>query len=356
MSGTSGDKIHPPTPQRRQQARQQGQVARSRDVVAVAVLVAGLAVLWIQRNDLSSWISGVATSHLSGQVSIGADPLAAVELGRQTFLQMGAVLLPVLAVLWLAAVISQVGQFGMLFVPNKIACDPQRLNPINNLQRLVAFDNWMRTGWGLLKLAAMLGVAGSSMWNLRVEILGLGVGNLQHLAVGGAAILSNVAVRLLAVAAVLALADFALQRWHHERRLWMTEDQQREASREERKGSTQAQQRRQHRHQLAQQAIDAEVAQADLVLIAGTSLAVALRYDPATMPAPQVLVKGAGPTAVEIYRLAQRHGKWIMDDRKLTREMHRRVLVGRVLPADMYPAVARMFADLPPAVFAKTDR
>jgi flagellar biosynthesis protein FlhB len=356
MNGTSGDKIHPPTPQRRQQARQQGQVARSRDVVAVAVLVAGLAVLWIQRNDLSSWISSVATSHLSGQVSIDADPMAAVELGRQTFLQMGAVLLPVLAVLWLAAVISQVGQFGILFVPNKVACDPQRLNPINNLQRLVAVDNWMRTGWGLLKLAAMLVVAGSSMWNMRADILGLGVGNLHHMAVGGGVILSTVAVRLLAVAAVLALADFALQRWYHERQLWMTEDQQREASRDERKSSTQAQQRRQHRHQLAQQAIDAEVAQADLVLIAGTSLAIVLRYDPFTMSAPHVLTKGAGPTAVEIYRLAQRHGKWIMDDRRLTREMHRRVPAGQTLPPDMYPAVARMFADLPPSVLAKADR
>ncbi len=347
MSGFSSDKIHPPTPQRREQARQQGQVARSRDLVAVAVLVAGLAVVWIQRNDLSRWIGGVATAHFSGQVSIGTDPMAAVELGRQTLMQMAAVLVPVLAVLWLAAVISQVGQFGVLFVPRRLACDPERLNPIHNLKRLASVDNGMRTGWGLLKLAAVLVVAGSSTWNLRAEILSLGVGNMQHLAVEGTAILSSVAVRLLAVAAVLAVADFAFQRWNHERQLWMTEDQHREASREERKGSSQAQQRRQHRHQLAQQTIDAEVALCDLVLIAGTSLAVAVRYEPATMPAPQVLVKGAGATAVEIYRLAQRHGKWIVDDRRLTREMHRRVASGQMLPADMYATVARLFADLP---------
>lgn len=347
MSGFSSDKIHPPTPQRRQQARQQGQVARSRDVVAVAVLAAGLAVVWIQHHDLTRWISGVAAAHLSGEVAIGTEPMAAVELGRQTLLQMAAVLVPVLAVLWLTAVISQVGQFGILFAPNKLAFDPQRLNPIHNAPRLMAADNWMRTGWGLLKWAAMLVVAGSSLWNLRGDILSLGFGNLQHLAAGAAAILGTIAIRLLAVAAVLALADLAFQHWNHERQLWMTEDQHRESSREERKGSAQAHHRRQHRHQLAQQTLDAEVTQADLVLIAGTSLAVAVRYEPDSMPAPQVLVKGAGATAVELYRLAQRHGKWIVDDRKLTRQIHRRVAAGQMLPADMYPAVARTFADLP---------
>jgi flagellar biosynthesis protein FlhB len=347
MNPPDGDRIHPPTPRRRQFARQQGHVARSRDLVAAGVLLAAVAAMWMQGSTLTHWIGGLAVEQLGGDVRVAADSASAADLGRQTLFQMGAALLPVLGFLLLAAVISQVGQFGILFVPDKLSPDAQRLNPAVHGPSLVAADNWVRTGLGLLKLTAVLMVAGWSVWSLRWEIMSLGANDANTMAVAAVSVFSTVALRVLAAVVVLALADFAFQRWHHERQLWMTEEEWREESRDEQTGSQLERQRRQRRHQIAQQALDPEIARADVVLIAGNSLAVALAYDPAAMPAPRVLAKGTGQTAVEIYRLAQRHGKWIVDERKLTRELVRRVPAGQELPPDMYRTVARLFAKLP---------
>jgi flagellar biosynthesis protein FlhB len=347
MNGAEGERIHPPTPRRRQQARQQGHVARSRDLVAAGVLVSALAIAWMQGSDLTRWIGGLAIEQLGDDVRISADSASAVELGRQMLFQMASAMFPVFGLLLLAAIISQVGQFGVLFVPEKLAPDAQRLNPVANGQRLVGADNWVRSGLGLLKLAAVLAVAGWSLWDLRLEILSLGAGDASAIATGAVSVFGVVAFRVLVAIVGLAIADFAFQRWHYERQLWMTEDQRREESRDEQSGTRTEQQRRQRRQQLVQPASDSQVAQADVVLIAGNSMAVALRYDPATMPAPQLLAKGTGQTAVEIFRSAQRHGKWIVDDRKLTRALCRRVAAGQELPAEMYSDIARLFAELP---------
>jgi flagellar biosynthesis protein FlhB len=127
----------------------------------------------------------------------------------------------------------------------------------------------------------------------------------------------------------------------------MTEEQRREDSRDDQTDPQIERRRRQRRHELAHQDVDREVARADVVLIAGSSLAVALKYDPAAMQAPRVLAKGTGQTAAEIYRVAQHHGRWIVDQRKLTRELYRRVPAGQELPTDMYRAVASVLAELP---------
>jgi flagellar biosynthetic protein FlhB len=346
MSQPEGDRIHPPTPRRRQLARQQGHVARSRDLVAAGVLLAVVAVVWIQGENVTHWIGRLAVDHLSGDVRVTADAASVVDLGRRTLSQMATVMLPVLGLLLLAAVISHVGQFGILFVPEKLAPDAQRLNPIVNCQRLMAADNWVRTGLGALKLATVLTVAGWSLWSLRWETMSLGGGDANSLVVGAVSVVSTVALRILAAVVVLALADFAFQRWRHERQLWMTEQEQREEFRDDQTGSRLENQRRRHRHQIAQQAMEPEVARSDVVLIAGNSLAVTLAYDPATMPAPRVLAKGTGPSAVEIYRLAQRYGKPILDERKLARDLVRLVPVGQELPPDMYRAVARLLASV----------
>jgi flagellar biosynthetic protein FlhB len=308
------------------------------------VLLAVVAVVWMQGENVTHWIGRLAVEHLSGDIRVTADSASVVDLGRRTLLQMATVMLPVLGFLLLAAVVSQVGQFGILFVPEKLAPDAQRLNPVVNCQRLLAADNWVRTGLGTLKIAAVLTVAGWSLWSLRWEMIGLGGGDANSMVVGAVSVVSTVALRILAAVVVLALADFAFQRWRHERQLWMTEEERREESRDDRTGSQLKNQRRRRRHQIAQQAMDPEVARADIVLIAGTSLAVALAYDPATMPAPRVLAKGTGQSAVEIYRLAQRYGKRIAEERKLARELVRRVPIGQELPPDMYRAVASLLA------------
>jgi len=347
MNAPRGDKIHPPTPRRRQRARQQGHVARSRDLVAAGVLLAAAAIAWMRGGHLVRLLSGFAVSQLGGDAWLAADADFASDLGRVTLQRLAVVLLPLLGFLLLAAVGSQISQFGLLFLPERLAPDVRRIDPAAGWRRMWSAENCVRLGFALLKLAAVLLVAGWTLWGMRDQVLAAGAGDVRDLAGASLSILTAVAVRVLVTLAALAVADYAYQRWCYERELWMTDEEMREEMRDEQTDPLVSRRRRQLQQQVAQQHVSREVPRADLIVTAGSSLAIAIEYDPDAMPAPRVLAKGFGSLAAEIYRVAQQHGRWIVDERKLARQLYRRVPAGQEVPSELYPDVARALAELP---------
>jgi flagellar biosynthesis protein FlhB len=346
MSEPGGERIHPPTPRRRQQARQQGRVARSRELVATGVLLAAAAGTWMLGGDVVRLLHDLAVEHF-GQAWLVADQQIAATVGRSLLERVAAVLLPLLGCLLLAAIVAQVAQFGLLFLPARIAPDVARVDPLAGCQRLLSAENWLRTALGAAKLAAVLLVAGWSVWALRYQLLTLGAGDPGSLASSAVQILGSVAGRTLLALLALAAADYAWQRRRHERSLWMTAQEMREELRDEQTDPLVSRRRSRLQQQMLERQVSRDVPHADLVIIAGASLAVAVKYDPQTMPAPQVVAKGLGRLAVEIHRVGQQHGIWTVDDRKLARDLYRRAPRSGDVPPDMYPAMAATLAELP---------
>lgn len=222
MSDQSGDRIHAPTPQRRQEARRQGQVARSQDLVSAGLLLGGLMLLLMLGGGLVDFFQHFAQRQWGGRAWLRVDPDFAVGQLQDVVLRTGVVVLPVLCLLLAIAVLIQVGQVGILFLPQKLQWDASRINPLQGLRKLFSRASAVRLSLGLVKVMAVTSVSAMSVWSQRGEIVALT--GLETAQIAGAltSIVLGVCIRIAVALIVLALLDYAYQRWQHEQDLRMT--------------------------------------------------------------------------------------------------------------------------------------
>lgn len=342
MAEQNGDKKHPATDRRRRQAREQGQVVRSQDLTSAALLLAALAVLWWLGGPLSERIGGAMTEAL---VRPHVGPFDTQEATHQVLAaaaRLGLAVAPILVAMMAAGVLINLTQTGPIFSPAKLVPKWSHISPLSGVKRIVSLPGWMRLAFGLFKVAVILGVAW--VW-LRVhgeELIGLGDRSVPQIAKLMFELLVGTGLWIGAALFLLALFEFAFQKWKHEQDLMMTDQEVRDELKETEGDPQVAARRRQVQRQLAMNRLSSDVPQADVVVSNPTELAIAIRYDPAEMAAPVVLAKGAGLVAQRIRRLALEHGIPVVERKPLAQILYKTVDVGETVPPDHYQAVAEV--------------
>ncbi len=346
MPDYAGEKTLEPTPHRRQQARREGHVAKSHDLGSAALLLAGLAVLMMLGGGLAGFLADYCRGQLGGEPWLTADMEFAVSQWNATLWTLGRYLLPILGLLCLASVAVNVLQIGFLFLPQRLAFDFARLDPLQGLRRIFSAAGMVRLGFGVVKLAIVLAVACVVLYGQRGAILGLTDLAPAAIALQMTQILFWTAMKVGAALLVLAMLDYAYQWWRHEQDLKMTPQELREELRNLEGNSQLIARRKQVQRDLVLQRLSALVPQADVVLTNPNQLAVALRYDPATMSVPVVVAKGSGASAEHIRRVAAEAGVPAIEQKRLARLLYRRVDPNQPIPADQYVAVAEVLRQL----------
>lgn len=340
MAGS--DKTEPGTPHKREEAKKEGQIARSRDLPGAAGLLAAIAVMvWFSGGGLAQWRALLAQL-LESATKPGA--VVGLEQFRSTIL---------LALYWCAAVCAAawvVGtavafQGGFVFAP-KALFKFDRLQPSGNLKNMVSASNLSRTAKSIVPAAVMAWLTWSVLagsWNQLVQAGSMSV----------PAALAWMVQLVIAMAwrggLVLLLwsgVDYILQRRSHEKSLKMTKQEVKDDTKEtqgnpETRGRIRRIQRQMHRRRMMR-----EVPLATVVIVNPTEYAVALRYEPATMAAPVVVAKGRNLVAARIRALAVHHGVPIVEDRPLARALYGYVEIGSPIPGRLYAAVAEILAFL----------
>ncbi|HRX86050.1 MAG TPA: EscU/YscU/HrcU family type III secretion system export apparatus switch protein, partial [Phycisphaerae bacterium] len=156
--------------------------------------------------------------------------------------------------------------------------------------------------------------------------------------------LLKLGIRLAIVLILLALADYAYQRYRHEKDLRMSKEEVREELKHMDGDPTMKRRRREVALKLAMQRIQRDVPQADVIVTNPTHLAIALRYRPEEMNAPRVVAKGADLMAIRIRQIAAVHRVPIVERRELARMMYDVVEVGQEIPERFYEAIAEVLA------------
>jgi flagellar biosynthetic protein FlhB len=342
MAEHDGDKQHEATPHRREQAREEGQVARSQDLASATLLLAGLLMLWYQGESLAIWFGDFFRTHLGGQAWLTLDTDTAVERWVHTTLALGWTLVPFLGVLMLVAIAVNLGQTGLLFLPGKVALDISHIDPLQNAKRLFSLPTAMRLAFGLFKLLVVSVVAGLGVWNEQEQLMGLAEREGGQVAVYLTTTTLAICIRIAIALLLLALLDYGFQFWKHEQDLRMTTQELREEIKEQQGDPQILQRRRRVQRELVQKRLKVIVPKADVVVTNPTELAVAIEYDMETMPAPQVVAKGAGVLAQQIRRLALENGIPIVERKELARALYKNVEVGQAVPFEQYAAVAEV--------------
>jgi len=342
MAEQFGEKSQEATPFRRQKAREEGQVARSQDLASAALLVGATLTMMYFLRGVTRYLGVLTERQLGDAAWLRADPHFVVAQSDTVLIKLAQVLLPIFGLLLILAILVHLLQVGILFVPQKLAPDLSRISPLKGAARLFSLSNVVRLGFGLFKITVVAAVAAWSIWDHHGAILSMTVMPIAQLVAVLSDILLGTCLRIGMALLVLAIFDYAYQRWKHEQDLRMTTQEVREEMKTLQGDPQVLARRRFLQRQLVLNRLQSTVPKADVVVTNPTHLAVAIQYDPETMQAPIVVAKGAGVLAERIRRLALESDIPIVERKPLARALYQNVDVNQPIPAAQYAAVAEI--------------
>lgn len=340
----ANEKTQDPTPHRRQQAREQGQVARSQDLGSSVLLVGGLLSLYWLSESLVDFFGTLATEHLGGTPWLQIDDRLLMGELAALLSRLAHVILPLLMALAVVAVFSNIAQVGLVFLPERLQPDITRIDPLQGLQRMLSLVGVMRLILGMFKIGVVAAVVYFALKGERDRILSLADLSLVQIGRYTLEIVFWIALKAAGALAVLAVLDYGFQWWKQEQDLRMTSQEVREEMKNLQGDPQVIARRKSVQRQLVLNRLSKTVPQADVVITNPTELAVALEYEPTAMAAPRVVAKGAGIIAQRIRRLALEHGIPIVEKKPLAQALYKEVDVNRPIPGQMYAAVAEVLA------------
>jgi flagellar biosynthetic protein FlhB len=344
MAEHAGDKSFEATPHRRQEAREKGHVAFSQDLGSAVLLMLGVLLLMLLGGSVAAFCTDLMLHRLGTVTELVARQENIVHDSVGIALQLGVVVLPILGLMMLGGVLSSVLQAGFLWVPDRLSLDLSRLSPLAGLQRIFSLAGTMRLAFGVVKVVVVSIVAALVVWHRWDEVLRAGGLDTLQLA----QFLLNISLSTMLWAGlallILAILDYAVQRWKYEQDLRMTTQEIREEMKNLQGDPAIVARRRAIQRQMVLNRIATSVPKADVVVTNPTELAVAIHYEPEEMAAPVVVAKGAGVIAQRIRRLALEHNIPIVERKPLAQLLYKEVDVGRPVPTESYAAVAEVLA------------
>jgi flagellar biosynthetic protein FlhB len=340
----SGEKSQEATPYRRQQAREQGQVARSHDLGSAALLLGAMvAMLWLGGAVVTTL--GLLTQRFLGtEAWLITDVPTMTQEFSDVMLGLAPSLLPLLLTMLAVALFTNLAQVGLVFLPEKLVPDLTRIDPISGFSRVFSLPSVMRLIFGAFKVALVASVAWVSLSGEIDDMLGLVMLDLQQVAAFLGDSLIWTGIKIAAALLLLALMDYGYQWWRQEQDLRMTTQEVREEMKNLQGDPQIIARRRAAQRQLVLNRVKSTVPKADVVITNPTELAIAVQYEPDTMAAPIVIAKGAGVLATRIRKLALESGVPIVEKKPLAQLLYKEVEVNHPIPAKMYAAVAEILA------------
>jgi flagellar biosynthetic protein FlhB len=336
------DRTEQASAKRLEEARARGQVPRSRELAATAVVIAGSMALLLGRDYYAKNLARLFELGLNLPRAALFDPGVlpqAIMGGLATGLSL---LMPVAVATIGAAVLGTIALGGWAFSTEALTPDFSRLNPVSGLKRLTSVNGLIELLKALAKFAIVAVIAGLLLWRLGADFLALGTLTLEA-AIGRASWLAGIALAGLAASLVLiAAVDVPFQFWHHRRQLRMTKQEQRDELKET-EGRPEVRSRiRNLQRSIANRRMMADVPKADVVAMNPSHYAVALRYDAGKMKAPRVVAKGADLMALQIRRVAEAHNVPIFEHPQFARALYFTSEVGKEISPRLYVAVAQV--------------
>lgn len=337
-------KTEDPTPRRREEARRQGQVPFSAELVGALVVLAGVIGLMNVGPDVWAAMMNVFRHDLARAFHAEFDSTAAAELIARTAGRLLAAVLPLFGVLLAVGIVSSVAQVGFQINTEKLSPDLNKLNPAKGVSRLFSVGALVKGGLTVLKVAALALVAYVVLEPRGGVIMSLGRDRLAGAAPALWAIVMRLALYLTGAVALVAVLDYLYQRYKFEQSLRMTKEELKRELKEE-DGDPQIKARmRQLARERSKRKMLSEVPKATVVVTNPTHYAVALRYDAARDEAPVVVARGAGAFAKRIVAEARKGGVVVVERPALARAIYGGVKEGKAIPGPLFKAVAEVLA------------
>lgn len=333
----------PASQKRLDEARERGQVPRSRELTTAVLLIAGAVTVLMTGPGLMHDTAEFLQQGLTLNQASAFDTRVALEQSSHLAFRGAMIALPLLAVLFLAGGLSQLLIGGWLFTTQPLMPDFTRMSPMKGLSNMFSSHGLMELVKSLAKVALVGGACAWVVWRDRAALV---TPLSQHSAAGFNLAGSMILKDFLFVAATLVLvagADVPLQLWRHAKGLRMSKEEVKREAKESEGDPHIKGKIRQRQREAARRRMMSNVPKADVIVTNPTHYAVALAYND-SMRAPKVLAKGADEVAARIRELAGEHGIPLLEAPPLARALYAHAELEQEIPAALYNAVAQVLA------------
>jgi flagellar biosynthesis protein FlhB len=330
------------TPRRLEEARKEGDVAKSMDLTHAASLAGAFSAVAIGGGMLARNLAATLTPFIAHPDTIHVGGAAGVEVTRELIMAVAPVLFTVMGATMLAGIGGNVVQHGFLFTTAKLRPNLDKLSPAEGFKRLFGIDGLMNFLRSILKLVLTASVA---WWVLAPKthdlpmLISLDPAALLDYSAAAARALMFAVIALMVAGGVL---DFLWQRQRFQQRMRMTQEERKEDFKQSEGDPHVKARQRQIRTQRARRRMIQQVPKATVVIANPTHFAVALRYEQGETPAPLCVAKGMDAVALKIREIAEGAGVPVIEDAPLARALYAVVDVDQVIPHDHYEAVAKI--------------
>ena len=338
------EKTEQPSEKRLREAREKGNVPRSRELSTVAVFGAGVVALLAMGGGFAARALDWMRTALTPDLALLESPQ--LLFGHAAMLMLGLlwILAPLLLVSLAACFIAPALMGGFNFATKGLVPDLKKLDPLAGLKRIYGPEGLAELLKSLLRVALVGGAAALCLWPSLHRLRSMLNQPLEDAARGG---LHFALWMLLATAGallLLALMDAPYQKWNWRRKLMMTRQELREEMKES-EGRPEVKGRiRQLQQEMSQRRMMEDVPTADVIVVNPTHYAVALKYDGGNMRAPRVVAKGVDELALRIREVGKKHQVALVSAPPLARVLYREAEIGQEIPVKLYAAVAQVLS------------
>ena len=338
------EKTEAATPRRLEKAREEGQVARSRELNTFMLLACGVAMLWFTGAYLYRALNGVMRSGLWFDPRIAREPNVMTASAAESAFQALASLLPLFGALVVMAIFSSVALGGLVFSSKALEPKFERLNPLKGVARMFSAQTLVELVKTLAKAAVIGGIGATVIWSYREEMISLMHATPTEGLIAGMRLVALCCALIVAALLLVVGIDAPWQLFSHHKKMRMSRQDVKQEHKES-DGDPHVKGRiRQQQRAMARRRMMSEIPNADVVVTNPTHYAVALIYSEQEQGAPRVVAKGSGLIAARIREVAEQHKVPMLSAPSLARALHHHVELGQEIPAALYGAVAQVLA------------
>jgi flagellar biosynthesis protein FlhB len=338
------DKTEAPSEKRLREAREKGELPRSRELSTAIVVLAGVAMLLASHEQMAVHAANIM--HVGLQY--GRDDLFAADGFRRALMtaliEALRMLAPLFAVTMAASVAAPALMGGLNFSLQALTPKFDRLNPVQGFSRLVSKNGLVELGKSLLKLAF---IGGALAWYLRKstsEMYAVGSGPVKEGIAHAFGLFGSASLIFACALAAIGLIDAPWQKYSFTSKMKMTKQEVKDEHKEN-EGSPELKSKiRQMQHQMARRRMMEDVPTADVIIANPTHFSVALKYDENRMGAPRVVAKGMDVIALQIRQIGSDAKVPVVEAAPLARALYHTTEIGREIPSALYVAVAQILA------------
>jgi flagellar biosynthetic protein FlhB len=338
------EKTEEPTPQRREKAREEGQIPRSKELTSLLMLLVGWGLILSGGDALASRLAMLLQSGLRFDRMMILDPNSMIRQLRQLLLMAATSVLPMLLGLFLTGICASALLGGVKFGGKSFKFDMKKINPLPGLKRMVSGQMVSELIKGILKVILVGCACAFYIYHNKLRFITLGHGSLADGLGATRDLISHCLLMVILALIPMVGYDVFYQIFSNLKKLRMSRQEIRDEFKQS-EGDPHIKNRiKQLQRAAARQRMMADIPTADVVVNNPTHYSIALRYKEGGAAAPIVVAKGAGEIALRIRTEAEKHAVPMLEAPPLARALYRHCDIGQPIPTELYSAVAEVLA------------